>query len=307
MKKMKKISLALLLTVFLSMLSLGCGGSTAFLSCPHPLDDAAIKQFYSQKIRAFTSDSFTVDIQSSQTLNVVTKKKMLGPDTYADVPNGRHVSLQITLKLYDGSMVMFHETFEDSYTLNGDSHPIYATENFIEVIALHDLKKSFAEIIKNQGLNDYVLISDPGDTMNNLAVFLCCSDYNKANKILSDFKEKVEQKHTALSTYNSYGVYIVPDKAAYDSLEFGKLYTAFAADSGLSYGGDVISAISGKTVTRIGSSDSFDKQLFTTNGEAYADSDKEYKDYRSFDYLIFWAHAEPNTQSTCHVQLFGVK
>lgn len=307
MTKITKIFTAVFITVFLAALAMGCGSPVTMVSCPSPASNADIKQFYSQKISAFTSDSFVVTIGSDTPLTVVTKKNMLGPDSYAEVPGGRQVTLTISLKLYDGNTLYITETYEDAYTLNGENHPINATENFIEYINLYDLKKSYEKVMKNEGISDYRVIADIGDPANSLDIFLCCSDYDKVNNVLTEFKTKLSQKHQAMDTYNKYGVYIIPDKAVYDSLPFSDLYLNSASDSGLSYGGDIIKVLTGKSVTRIGSSDDFDRDLFTTNGAAYADTDKEYIDYKSFDYVIFWAYAEPNTPGTCRVQLFGVK
>ena len=54
----------------------------------------------------------------------------------------------------------------------------------------------------------------------------------------------------------------------------------------------------------------FNLELFTSNGSSAVNPDEEYIDYNTFDYLVFWYDAEPNSfvgYNSPLFQIFGVK
>ncbi len=305
-KNLKKILLPLLLLTLL-LSSAGCGQALV-LKCNNPATDASVKTFYSQKVSAITSIPFNVSIAKTEVLNVPTAKGIGGPKDYRDVPGGQKFTVEITIKAASGSYTVT-DYYQDAYTLNSTNNPATSTEHYANAIYLHNMMDKFSQFAKDVGISDCKVMVDNGDTDNDCAVFLYCEDYDAIALLLSKYKNEVLQKQLRNQEYSSYGVYIFTSKQAYDSIDFGK-FRSFSTQGahGRSWGGDVLPFITDKSATRIGScTGSFDKDLFTTNGQAYASSDSEYKDYTSFNYLVFWAAAEPNTSGDCDVQLFGIK
>ena len=72
----------------------------------------------------------------------------------------------------------------------------------------------------------------------------------------------------------------------------------------------MIEQYTGKEVTRIGYSKGFNYDLFVSNGASAAETYDEYVDYNTFEYLVFWYDAEPNSfvgNNSPQLQIFGVK
>ena len=72
----------------------------------------------------------------------------------------------------------------------------------------------------------------------------------------------------------------------------------------------MIEQYTGKEVIRIGGGKDFNYELFTSNGASAANTNDEYIDYNTFEYLVFWYNAEPNSfvgYNTPSMQIFGVK
>ncbi len=298
----------LLFTLFLAVTALGCGGKKVLPSCSHPATDSTVKRIFTQKVSTVTSAPFTVNIINTETLSVPTARGISGPKDYREVTGGLKYTVEITIKAPTGSYT-FLEYYEDEYTFKGTTHPATSTENFIARVNLRNLMDTFGSILSKEGIKDFVYTEDVSAPDKSAAVFLYCEDYDTINKVLTAFKNEANDTYRANNEYNSYGVYIITDKAVYDHLDTNKFINDYAPTShGLTYGADTISVISGKKPTRIGScTGSFDKDLFETKGAAYADTDQEYRDYNSFDYVVFWASSEPNKDGICDVQLFGVK
>ena len=80
--------------------------------------------------------------------------------------------------------------------------------------------------------------------------------------------------------------------------------------SGQSFGEHMISNYTGKAVTKISYCKSFDKAIFENYGATDAKTGSNGESLDSYDYIVFWYSAEPNSfsgKSGPGVYIYGVK
>ena len=163
-------------------------------------------------------------------------------------------------------------------------------------LGLYLINNEFNNLLK-QNFDRYYIYKDVSNETG-FDIFINSSNYNIIN-ILIEQLDSIEEKYKHY-TSSTYSIYIYKDENAFDSTNFDLYKNGKEDFGGQSYGKDMIEQYTGKEVIRIGFSKDFNYELFTSNGTSDADTNEEYIDYNTFDYLVFW-------YGYGGMQIFGVK
>lgn len=298
----------LIIPVFFAMLLCGCGVDSVKVN--NPLTENEIIKFVQNEIYRESSDETNVKIINKKELSVCTSwfDDCL---RYQTVEGGHSYEVEITNR--SNNEIIGTGKYDDGYTLydkqytNGKSKKAHSfTSNYKEQKGLYLIKNEFISAL-NEKFNKYYIYKDVSND-EGYDIFINSSNYDDINNLLSKFKNTVV-KYRDL-TYTSYSVYIYKDESAFNNTNFELYKSGHENYGGQSYGKDMIEQYTGKEVIRIGGGEDFNYELFISNGASAANTDAKYIDYNTFEYLVFWYDAEPNSfvgNNTPSMQIFGVK
>ena len=304
---LKKIKLLLISLVGMFFLT-GCGVDN--IKVNNPLNENEIISYVQKQIYSETSDNVIVKIISKEDLEVCTDW-FGGCVNYQKVDNGYSYTLEITNK--DNTNIIATGTYNDGYIIYDDEYTdgksikeIYFESDYKEQKGLNLIKTEFTNSL-NEKFDKYYLYKDVSND-EGYDIFINSSNYSEINILLSSFNDIIIKYRDYV--YTCYSVYIYKDENVFNSTNF-ELYNNGTEDyDGQSYGKDMIEQYTDKEVTRIGYSNGFNYDLFMSNGASAAETYDEYVDYNTFDYLVFWYDAEPNSfvgANSSQLQIFGVK
>ena len=300
--------LKLIVPVFLVILLCGCGVDSVKVN--NPLTENEIINFVQNEILKETGDETNVKIINKKKLSVCTAW-FDGCVMHQTVKGGHSYEVEITNR--DNNEIIGTGTYDDAYILydkqytNGKIERSYSfSSNYKEQKGLFLIKNEFISAL-NEKFNKYYIYKDVSNDTG-YDIFINSSNYDDINNLLLNFKNTIV-KYRDLA-YTNYSVYIYKDENAFNNTNFELYKNGYEDYGGQSYGKDMIEQYTGKEVIRIGGSDGFNYELFTSNGASAAMTDEMYIDYNTFEYLVFWYDAEPNSfvgGNTPYMQIFGVK
>ena len=286
----------------------GCGYD--MIVADDPLSEDEVIAFVEKKIKEETGDDVTAKIVSKEKLSVPTAW-LDGGINYQEVKDGSEYKLEIrnnedksvtaTANYKDGYIIYDKKKYPDGIKKD----PVFNTD--------YSGKKS-ENIVKNEFIKalderfeDYRIYVDVG-TDRGLDVFICSSDYEKVNDLLMKFKE-IALRYKSKS-YTTYSVYIYKDDKVFNETDFSKYTRCKVSYGGQSHGREMISQYTGRDVEDVSTCRSFDKEYFESDGVTNAKKTYENIDRSSYEYLVFWYDAEPNSfvgNNKPLLCVFGVK
>lgn len=305
---MVKVRFLVVLSLVMAILFTGCGYDK--IVADDPLSEEEIITYVQEKIRSETGDTVTAEIVSKKQLEVATAW-LDGPMGYQKVTGGHEYELKITNN--DDKNVTATGTYKDGYIVydkksqkNGVRHESTFHSDYTGKKGTNNVKNEFIKAL-DEKFDEYYIYEDVG-TPKGLDIFICSSDYELIDSLLQSFK------NTALKfrsqQYVTYSVYIYKDEKAFKNTDFERY-----KDCKVSYGGqsnalDIIGQYTGKQAVRLSYCRSFDRSYFESNGTSNAKKTIDDTDPNSFEYVIFWYDAEPNSfrgNNTPSLYVFGVK
>lgn len=305
---MVKVRFIAVLSLVIAILFTGCGYDK--IVADSPLSEEEIISYVQQKIRTETGDNVTAEILSKKQLEVATAW-LDGPMGYQKVTGGHEYELKITNN--DDKNVTATGTYKDGYIVydkksqkNGVRHESTFYSDYSGKKGTNNVKNEFIQALDEE-FDEYYIYEDVG-TPKGLDIFICSTDYELINSLLQSFK------NTALKfrsqQYVTYSVYIYKDEKAFKNTDFDRY-----KDCKVSYGGqsnalDIIGQYTGKQAVRLSYCRSFDRSYFESNGTSNAKKTIDDTDPNSFEYVIFWYDAEPNSfrgNNTPDLYVFGVR
>ncbi len=302
---LKKIKF--IIPFFLIFLTCGCGVDSVKVN--NPLTEKEIIDYIQNEIYKETGDETEIIIKNKKELSVCTAW-FDGCISYQTVENGYSYEVEIVNK---GNDIVGTGTYDDGYILydkqytdGKDERDHYFRNNYKEQKGLFLIKNEFINAL-NEKFYKYYIYKDVSNDKG-YDIFINSSNYDDIKDLLLKFKDTVV-KYRSLA-YTSYSVYIYKDEDVFNNTNFDLYKNGSENYRGQSYGESMIKQYTGKEATRIGVSKGFDYELFTSNGASAANTNKEYIDYNTFEYLVFWYTAEPNAfvgSNTSSMQIFGVK
>ena len=303
---LKRIKLVIL--VFLVILLCGCGVGSVKVN--NPLTENEIINYVQNEIYRETGDETRVSIINKEKLSVCTAW-LDGCVRYQTVEGGHWYEVEIINKsnneiIGKGKYRDGYIKYDKQYT-NGKSESAHSfTSNYKEQKGLFLIKNEFINAL-NEKFNKYHIYNDVSNDTG-YDIFINSSNYDDINDLLLKFKNTVIKYRDI--AYTSYSVYIYKDENVFNNTNFDLYKNGHEYYGGQSYGKDMIEQYTGKEVIRIGGGKDFNYELFTSNGASAANTNDEYIDYNTFEYLVFWYNAEPNSfvgYNTPSMQIFGVK
>ena len=298
------------LIIFIILVIQLCGCGVDRVKVNNPLTENAIINYIQNEIYRETGDETRVNIINKKELSVCTAW-FDGCVKYQTVEGGHSYEVEIINK--SNNKIIGAGTYEDGYIaydkeyINGKKENEHKfTSNYKEKKGLFLIKKEFIDAL-NEKSNKYYIYKDVSNDKG-YDIFINSSNYDDINDLLLNFKNIVI-KYRDLA-YTNYSVYIYKDENVFNNTNFDLYNNAHENYEGQSNGKHIIEQYTGKEVIRISSSKDFNYELFTSNGASAIYSDKEYIDYNSFEYFIFWYDAEPNSfvdSNTPTIQIFGIK
>jgi len=286
----------------------GCGYDT--IMADDPLSEYEVIAFVEKKIKDETGDDVTAEIVSKEKLRVPTAW-LDGGINYQEVKGGSEYKLEIMNN--EDKSVTATATYKDGYIIYDKKKypdgikkdPVFNTD--------YSRKKS-ENIVKNEFIKalderfeDYRIYVDVG-TDRGLDVFICSTDYEKVYDLLIKLKEIALRYKN--KSYTTYSVYIYKDDKVFNETDFSKYTRCKVSYGGQSNGREMISQYTGRDVEAVSTCRSFDKEYFESNGVTNAKKTYENTDRSSYEYLVFWYDAEPNSFAGYNKPLlcvFGVK
>ena len=303
LKKLKLIILLLLVIILY-----GCG--TEYIIVSNPLTEKEIINYVQNEIYKETNDHTKINIIGKKKLSVCTFW-FDGCISYQTVKGGHSYEVEIINKTnneiigtgtYDDAYIKFNT----NYTKGKSKRNHRFTSNYKEQKGLYLVKKEFINILDKK-FDKYFIYKDVSNDYG-YDIFINSSNYEDIEELIQNFKNIIIE-HRNLA-YVNYSIYIYKDENVFNNTNFELYKNGHEDYDGQSYGKNMIEQYTGKEVTRIGYSNDFDYDLFTSNGSSKADTYEEYVDYNTFEYLVFWYDAEPNSyvgHNTPSMQIFGVK
>lgn len=303
----KKVKLLLISLIGIFLLT-GCGVDS--IKVNNPLSENEIISYVQKQIYNETGDKVAVKINSKEDLKVCTA----WVDTciyYQKVDNGHSYTLEITNKdntditatgVYDDGYIIY----DDKYTNGKSINEFYFKSNYKKQKGLNLIKREFTNAL-DEKFNKYYLYKNVSND-EGYDIFINSSNYNDINNLLSSFNNTIIKYRDY--GYTCYSVYIYKDENAFNNTNFELYNDSTEIYSGQSYGKNMIEHYTGKEVTKIGSSNEFNYDLFASNGASASKTYDEYVDYKTFDYIVFWYNAEPTSfvgTNSSKFQIFGVK
>ena len=307
MDKMRKNCLAVILLLLLVLMA-GCGYDK--IVADDPLSEDEVIAFVEKKIKVETGDEVTAKIVSKEKLRVPTAW-LDGGINYQEVKGGSEYSLEITNN--EDKSVTATANYKDGYVIYDKKkypdgmkkEPVFYTD-YLGKKSENIVRSEFIKAL-DERFDDYRIYVDVG-TDKGLDVFICSSDYEKVNDLLMKFKE-IAVKYKSKS-YTTYSVYIYKDEKVYNDTDFRKYTQCKVNYGGQSHGREMISQYTGKEVEDVSTCRSFDKEYFESDGVTNAKKTYENIDRSSYEYLVFWYDAEPNSfvgSNNPLLCVFGVK
>lgn len=277
----------------------------------NPLNEDEIITYIQNRIYNEIGDTVTVNITSKKELELVSASLFDIPLEYEKVDNGHSYTVEI--KNMNNTDIIATGTYTDAYVIydpdfiNGKKiKEAYFQSDYREQKGLFLIQSEMVDALE-QKFDIYYIYKDVSND-NGYDIFIHSSNYDDINDLLLRFRDIVVTYREEV--YTSYSVYIYKDETVFSNTDFESYKNGTEKYVGQSYGKDMIEQYTGKTATRIGFSEGFDHALFTSNGASAAETYDEYVDYKSFDYLVFWYHAEPNSfvgYNNPNLQIFGIK
>lgn len=303
----KNVKMLLISLIGIFLLT-GCGVDS--IKVNNPLSENEIISYVQKQIYNEIGDNVVVKISSKEDLKVCTEW-FDGCIYYEKVDNGYSYTLEITNK--DNTDIIATGTYDDGYIIYDDRYTdgksikeFHFVSNYKEQKGLNLIKSEFTNAL-DEKFNKYYLYKDVSND-EGYDIFINSSNYNDINNLLSSFNNTIIKYRDYV--YTCYSVYIYKDENVFNSTNFELYNDGTEVYSGQSYGKNMIEQYTGKEVTRIGSSNEFNYDLFVSNGASASETYDEYVDYKTFDYIVFWYDAEPNSfvgANSPQLQIFGVK
>lgn len=304
---LKKVKLLLFSLIGIFLLT-GCGVDS--IKVNNKLNENEIISYVQKSIYNETGDNVTVKIISKEDLKVCTAW-FDDCFNYQKVDNGYSYTLEIINK--DNTDIIATGTYDDGYIIYDDKYTdgksikdSYFKSNYKAQKGLNLIKNEFTNAL-NEKFEKYYIFKDVSNDKG-YAIFINSSNYNDINNLLSNFNNTIIKYRDYV--YTCYSVYIYKDENVFNSTNFELYNNGSKVYSGQSYGKNMIAQYTGKEVTRIGSSNEFNYDLFVSNGSSASETYDEYVDYNTFDYIVFWYSADPNSfvgTNSPQLQIFGVK
>ena len=299
----KKISYSILLVIFMILLS-GCEMEMAFVKDPLSKKDV-IKHVQKEIYNEF-GDEVTVKIVSQDDLMVCTYVW-----DECDTPNQKvrgGTSYKLEIRDNKNREVVATGTYNDGYVAYGTKYygirnvqSSSFTSNYAEKKGMLKIKDDFVVALKNK-FNKYYVYMDISNN-DNYDIFVSSSSYDDINYLITEFnKVAIKYKPTVRITYS---IYIYKDEEIFNSIDFDS-YDGKKESSGIK----MIEQFTIKEATKIGYSNIFNYDLFTTNGASAASYDEQYIDYTTFDYIVFWYYSGNSPYQSGdlpEMHIFGIK
>ena len=205
----------------------------------------------------------------------------------------------------DNTLIKATATYVDSY-IEYDSKETKIIDaefknDYLEQKDLFLIKEEFINTL-NSKFDKYYLYKDVSNPKG-YDIFILSNDYIEINDLLDKFNNIITKYNKDVST--TYSIYIYKDEEVFNNTNFDLYKDSSQTFGGQSYGKDIVAEYTKKEVTKIGSSNGFDNELFISNGSSKATS-PEYVDYHSFDYLVFWYQVESNN-TIGTMNIYGIK
>lgn len=299
---LKKGNLIILLFLFVIII-LGNFLFSNRIRVDNPLSQKEIISYVQKQIYNDTGDDVIVKITNKQQQTYCSSSLCF--DEYK-VKGGHIYDLKITNK--NNRNIISKGTYEDGYIYNGTKIEPKFSSSYEEQKGFHIVHKEFVNSL-NKKFDNYHIYKNISteEEFYDLYIFITSSNYDDINNLLQKFKDTIIKYRDMV--YVHYSVYIYNDENIFNNTNF-ELYSEAKDFSGnkTSYGEHIIEHYTGKEVDRIGSTDNFSYDFFVNN--IYSNHDNENIDYNSFDYLVFWYYAQPNSfvgYNDPTIQVFGVK
>lgn len=282
------------------------GCSFEIYKVDNPLNEDEIITYVQEQIYEETGDDVIVKIKLKEKLRTCT----FWFDTclhYQNVIKGHTYTLDIINK--NNTSIVATGTYEDGYIKYGDNEATrkaYFESNYKSEKILYLAKNEFITALKLK-FDKYYIYKDVGN-YEGFDIFITSSNYDDINELLNSFKNTIIKYEDDVNI--SFSVYIYKDNNIFNNTNFNLYKNCKQSHSGQSNGKDMIEQYTGKKVTRIGNTYGFNYELFTSNGASASKTNKEYKDYTTFEYLVFWYSSNPNClikYDSSTFQIFGIK
>ena len=287
----------IILIIILALLMSGCDGHEGegeTYVVDDPLSEDEIIKYAQKRIHEETGDVVTVEIVSKEQLRIATMW-FDGPMGYRSVEGAHKYKLKITSQ--KDKDIVGQGYYTDGYiTRNKNTTGGYKTQpsfssDYVDRKGFYQVKAEFIKAL-DRSFDEYYIYEDIGTTTG-LDIFIYSTNYELINDLLHSFRYTVESLRD--QEYVTYSVYIYKDKEVFDSTEFD-LYKDCTQDyGGQSHGPYIISQMTGKQVVEIAYCRSFDRVFFESDGVSNADNVVEDTDPASYEYLVFYYRAEPNS------------
>ena len=258
-----------------------------------PLSEDEIIKYVQERIHEETGDVVTVEIVSQKQLRKATGW-FDGPIGYRNVEGAHEYELKITSQkdkdiVARGYYADGYITRKKNTTGGGKTQPSFSS-NYVDRKGFYQVKTEFIHAL-DRSLAEYYIYEDIGTTTG-LDIFICSTDYESMNDLLNSFRYMVENLRD--QEYVTYSVYIYKDKEVFDNTEFDLYKNCTQNYGGQSYGPYIISQMTGKQVVQTTYSESFDREVFESDGISNADKVLEDTNPDSYEYIVFYYDAEPN-------------
>ena len=299
-KRLRLIVLLLISTFIIT----GCEIQFAFVK--NPLSEKDIINYVKKSIFTEYGDDVTVKIVSRDDLKVCTYIWDVCDNPDQLVRGGKSYTLEIVNNKYN--VIVAEGQYDDGYVAYGTRYDLTRiaqkgkfTSNYGEKRGLLKIKDDFEVVLKEKYDKFYVFM-DIGNT-DNYDIFISTSSDSDVSYLIEEFN-KIALEHEA-TVHMTYSIYIYKNPDVFNSIDFDS-YTGNKDSSGK----DMIELFTLKTASQIGYSNSFDNNLFITNGASAAAYDEQYVDFNTFDYIVFWYYSGNNPYQRGdlpELHVFGIK
>ena len=217
-----------------------------------------------------------------------------GPIGYRTIEGATKYELKITSQkdkeiVAKGYYTDGYITREKNSTGGYKTQPSFSSD-YVDRKGFYQVKAEFIHAL-DRSLAEYYIYEDIGTTTG-LDIFICSTDYELMNDLLNSFRYTVESLRDL--EYVTYSVYIYKDKEVFDNTEFDLYKNCTQNYGGQSYGPYIISQMTGKQVVQTTYSETFDREVFESDGVSNADKVLEDTNPDSYEYIVFYYAAEPN-------------
>ena len=289
----KKIFWKIILISILTLLLTGCESEKRVVD--NPLSEEEIIKYAQERIYEETGDDVIVEIVSKKQMQVA-NLWFDGPVGYQDVEGGHEYELKIT-SAKDKNIVS-SGYYKDGYiTYDGENNTqkyksdAYFGSNYVSDKGFYQVKTEFNDALRLR-FDEYYIYEDIG-TSSGLDVFICSTDYDLLDDLLLSFRNTVETHRD--EEYVTYSVYIYNDREVFNNTNFDKYKDCTQSFGGQSLGDDILSQMTGKEVVNTAICRSFDRDFFESYGAVNAYNVMEDTNPDSYEYVIFYYDAEPNS------------